>query len=89
MIKMVKKKKDYINIYGQIVRDSEYYKEYKRLGGKKSRKEYFENLGGSKNPDNVTQQTITNKQNKQAEIETVKKKYKVSLAVENELLNNK
>ena len=37
-------------------------------------KEYFENLGGSKNPDNVTQQTITNKQNKQAEIETVKKK---------------
>ena len=44
MIKMVKKKKDYINIYGQIVRDTEYYKEYKRLGGKKSRKEYFENL---------------------------------------------
>ena len=39
-------------------------------------KEYFENLGGSKNPDNVTQQTITNKQNKQAEIETVKKKRK-------------
>jgi len=39
-------------------------------------KDKFDNLGGSKNPDNVTQQTITNKQNKQAEIDTVKKKRK-------------